>query len=62
MPAKTGLKKLTSRKIPPTKRQKLTYAERIEMDKEYVQTHTFWGDVWIILKTIPAVLMSVGAK
>jgi hypothetical protein len=43
-------------------RSNTTYAQRIEMDKEYVQTRTFWGDVWIILKTIPAVLMSVGAK
>ena len=32
------------------------------MDKKYVKTRTFWGDVWIIVKTVPAVLMSTGAK
>lgn len=43
-------------------RSNTTYSERIALDKKYVQTRTFWGDVWIILKTVPVVLMSVGAK
>lgn len=43
-------------------RSKTTYAERVQLDTRYVQTRTFWGDVWIILKTVPAVLLSVGAK
>ncbi len=43
-------------------RSNTTYAERVALDKKYVKTRTFWGDIWIILKTVPAVLMSTGAK
>ncbi|MBK8198935.1 MAG: sugar transferase [Acidobacteria bacterium] len=43
-------------------RSNTTYSERIQLDKTYVQTRTFWGDLWIIAKTVPAVLLSVGAK
>jgi len=43
-------------------RSNTTYAERIQLDKHYVQTRTFRGDLWIIVKTVPAVLFSVGAK
>jgi lipopolysaccharide/colanic/teichoic acid biosynthesis glycosyltransferase len=43
-------------------RSNTTYAERIQLDTKYVQTRTFWGDVLIIVKTVPAVLLSVGAK
>lgn len=38
-----------------------TYEERVAMDVKYAQTRTFWNDIWIVLKTIPAVLMSRGA-
>jgi len=38
-----------------------TYKERVAMDVRYAQTRTFWNDIWIVLKTIPAVLMSRGA-
>lgn len=43
-------------------RSNTTYSERIELDKQYVQTQSFWGDIGIMLKTVPAVLFSVGAK
>jgi lipopolysaccharide/colanic/teichoic acid biosynthesis glycosyltransferase len=43
-------------------RSNTTYAERIQLDTKYVQTRTFWGDVLIIVKTVPAVLLTVGAK
>jgi exopolysaccharide production protein ExoY len=43
-------------------RSNTTYAERIQLDTQYVKTRTFWGDVMIIVKTVPAVLLSVGAK
>lgn len=42
-------------------RTNTTYEERIEMDVNYVRTRSFWGDVWIMLKTVPAVLRSRGA-
>ena len=43
-------------------RSNTTYAERIRLDTRYAQTRTFWGDVWILVKTVPVVLLSVGAK
>jgi exopolysaccharide production protein ExoY len=43
-------------------RSNTTYAERIELDKKYVETQSFWGDFMIILKTFPAVILSIGAK
>lgn len=42
-------------------RTETTYQERVDMDVRYVQTRSFWNDVWIVLKTIPAVLASRGA-
>ena len=42
-------------------RSNISYAERVAIDKRYVQTRTFWGDLAIIFKTIPAVLKSDGA-
>ncbi|MEX1250645.1 MAG: sugar transferase [Hyphomonas sp.] len=43
-------------------RSNVSYAERVEMDTEYVKSNTFAGDIGIMLKTVPAVLLSVGAK
>ena len=42
-------------------RSNTTYDERVAMDVEYVQTRTFWGDFWIVVMTIPAVIASRGA-
>lgn len=54
-PGLTGLWQISGR-------SNTTYSERIELDKTYVRTRTFWGDIGIMLKTVPAVLFSVGAK
>ncbi|MGH1421773.1 MAG: sugar transferase [Hyphomonas sp.] len=43
-------------------RSDTTYPERVAMDVEYVRTHSFIGDIMIVLKTVPAVLMSKGAR
>lgn len=43
-------------------RSNIGYPERVAMDKRYVQTQSFWGDLKIIFRTIPAVLASDGAK
>ncbi len=43
-------------------RSDTTYPERVAMDVEYVRTHSFLGDIMIVLKTVPAVLMSKGAR
>lgn len=42
-------------------RNKISYPERVRMDTAYARTRSFWGDIMIILKTIPAVLKSDGA-
>jgi exopolysaccharide production protein ExoY len=42
-------------------RSNTSYEERIEMDKDYIDTRTFWMDLKLIVKTIPAMLFSRGA-
>lgn len=43
-------------------RSDTTYSERVQMDVEYAKTRSFWGDMRIVLETIPAVLLSRGAR
>lgn len=43
-------------------RNKLTFKERIELDKWYIQNWSLWMDFVIFLKTIKVVLSKVGAK
>jgi exopolysaccharide production protein ExoY len=43
-------------------RSDTTYAERVALDVEYVRTRSFWGDVKIMLLTLPAVLRARGAR
>ena len=38
-----------------------TYEERGQIDVRYVQTRSFWKDLWIVIKTVPAVFASRGA-
>lgn len=42
-------------------RSKIPLEERRKLEERYVDTHTFWGDLWVIVKTVPAVLFSRGA-
>jgi exopolysaccharide production protein ExoY len=42
-------------------RSGVTYAERIALDLEYVQRRTFWLDLKIIVRTVPAALLGRGA-
>lgn len=55
MPGITGLWQISGR-------SNVSYPERVQMDVTYARTRSFWGDIWIILKTIPAVVFKVGAK
>ena len=43
-------------------RSDTTYPERVATDVEYVRSRTFWGDIKIMLMTVPAVLNSKGAR
>lgn len=42
-------------------RSEINFDKRVEMDAEYVQRKSILYDIWIILKTIPAVLFGRGA-
>jgi exopolysaccharide production protein ExoY len=37
-------------------RNRLNYRRRVALDVHYVRTWTVWRDLWILIKTIPAVL------
>jgi lipopolysaccharide/colanic/teichoic acid biosynthesis glycosyltransferase len=53
-PGATGLWQVSGR-------SETSYDTRVELDTRYVQQWTFWDDIKIILKTIPAVLSRRGA-
>jgi lipopolysaccharide/colanic/teichoic acid biosynthesis glycosyltransferase len=42
-------------------RSNITFERWVELDIEYIESMSFWKDVNIVLKTIPAVLKSSGA-
>lgn len=42
-------------------RSNTTYEQRIALDEKYVDEHTLWLDVKLIMKTIPSMLFSKGA-
>jgi lipopolysaccharide/colanic/teichoic acid biosynthesis glycosyltransferase len=41
-------------------RNDTSFSERVELDRSYIQNWSFLGDIVIILRTIPAVLLSKG--
>jgi lipopolysaccharide/colanic/teichoic acid biosynthesis glycosyltransferase len=43
-------------------RSDTSYAERVALDVRYVQHFSFWGDLKILAKTVPAVLLRRGAR
>lgn len=42
-------------------RSDTSYSERVALDARYVQSFSLWGDIKILAKTVPAVLMRRGA-
>lgn len=42
-------------------RSRLTFDERRKIEEKYAESHSFWQDLVVIAKTIPAVLFSRGA-
>jgi lipopolysaccharide/colanic/teichoic acid biosynthesis glycosyltransferase len=42
-------------------RSQLTWEQMIELDLEYVHRRSFWFNVWILLRTVPVVLLGRGA-
>jgi lipopolysaccharide/colanic/teichoic acid biosynthesis glycosyltransferase len=43
-------------------RSEVTLEQMVELDLEYVQRRSFWFNVWILLRTVPAVLSLRGAS
>jgi lipopolysaccharide/colanic/teichoic acid biosynthesis glycosyltransferase len=42
-------------------KQQIDPEERIALDSSYARTRSFFGDLWIIIKTIPSVIQSVNS-
>ena len=42
-------------------RSDTTFSQQVKLDLEYIESHSIWGDLIILLKTIPAVLLGKGA-
>lgn len=42
-------------------RSEIPFKEQVELDKQYIRSQSFWEDIKILLKTIPAVLTGKGA-
>jgi Undecaprenyl-phosphate galactose phosphotransferase WbaP len=43
-------------------RSDTTYDERVQLDVKYARNRNFFGDIMIMLRTVPAVLLSRGAR
>ena len=54
MPGLTGLWQVSGR-------SETSYEQRVQLDVAYVRTWTFWNDVAILFRTLPAVLLKRGA-
>lgn len=42
-------------------RSEIPFKEQVELDVEYIESHGFWQDMKILLRTVPAVLLGKGA-
>src|SRR5579859_4600728 len=42
-------------------RAEIDFTGQVQLDVQYIESHSFWGDVVILLKTVPAVLLGKGA-
>jgi len=42
-------------------RSEIPFPQQVEMDLKYIATQSFFGDLWLLLKTVPAVIKGRGA-
>jgi exopolysaccharide biosynthesis polyprenyl glycosylphosphotransferase len=42
-------------------RADIDFPEQVQLDVQYIESQSFWLDVWICIKTIPAVVLGRGA-
>lgn len=41
-------------------RNTIDFPEQVELDVRYIESHSFWRDLWILAKTVPAILFGKG--
>ena len=41
-------------------RNNIDFPEQVGLDVRYIESQSFWGDIWILLKTVPAILFGKG--
>lgn len=42
-------------------RSDIPFKDQVRLDLQYISSQSFWTDLWIIVKTVPAVLLGKGA-
>ncbi len=42
-------------------RSEIDFEGQVRLDLQYIQSQGFWSDLWILIKTVPAVLLGKGA-
>lgn len=42
-------------------RNTIDFEEQVRLDVRYIESQSFWRDVWILMKTVPAILFGKGA-
>lgn len=42
-------------------RSEIPFSQQVMLDKNYIASRSVWVDIWILLKTIPAILIGKGA-
>lgn len=42
-------------------RNAIDFEEQVQLDVRYIESQSFWKDVWLLLKTVPAILFGKGA-
>lgn len=42
-------------------RSDIPFKQQVQLDKEYIASQSVWQDIWILIKTVPAILTGKGA-
>jgi len=42
-------------------RNAIDFEEQVDLDVRYIESQSFWKDIWLLLKTVPAILFGKGA-
>lgn len=41
-------------------RNSIDFSEQVSLDVRYIESHSVWKDIWLLLKTVPTVLLGKG--